>query len=185
MEEATVACASVRTPVSITTTVALSGLNNQYLNTDAPVTLSGSPAGGTFSGPGVTGNIFDPASAGIGGPYAVAYTFIDSNNCSASNTIYVTVHDVNGISNAESIRDLNIFPNPNSGKFNLTLHSTEIQTINIAVTDAIGRKIFGEENIPVNGNFSKRIDLNGAAKGVYQLTLTSNSKTKNYQLVIE
>ena len=35
------------------------------LNTD-PVLLTGIPAGGTFSGPGITGNSFNPALAGAG-----------------------------------------------------------------------------------------------------------------------
>jgi PKD repeat protein len=33
---------------------------------DAPVTLTGNPAGGTFSGPGVSGNTFDPSVTGTG-----------------------------------------------------------------------------------------------------------------------
>lgn len=44
----------------------LSGIADSYLLTDDPITLIGSPAGGTFSGVGVSGGIFDPAVAGEG-----------------------------------------------------------------------------------------------------------------------
>ncbi|MGB1102085.1 MAG: gliding motility-associated C-terminal domain-containing protein [Crocinitomicaceae bacterium] len=42
------------------------GLDPTYCIDDAPVTLVGTPGGGTFSGPGMTGDEFDPAAAGVG-----------------------------------------------------------------------------------------------------------------------
>jgi len=49
------------------------------------VQLVGSPVGGTFAGPGVTADYFNPTTAGVGGPYILSYTFADSNGCSANN----------------------------------------------------------------------------------------------------
>ncbi|WP_346861882.1 HYR domain-containing protein [uncultured Draconibacterium sp.] len=47
----------------------------------SPVTLvEGSPAGGTFSGTGVTGNIFDPAAAGVG-MHTIAYMYTNDSSC--------------------------------------------------------------------------------------------------------
>jgi gliding motility-associated-like protein len=43
-------------------------------------TLTGTPAGGTFSGPGVTGGRFDPAVAGVG-THTLTYTCSDSLGC--------------------------------------------------------------------------------------------------------
>ena len=43
-----------------------SGLNTTYSSCDPQVALTGNPAGGGFSGPGVSGNNFNPAVAGIG-----------------------------------------------------------------------------------------------------------------------
>lgn len=39
------------------------------------------PAGGVFSGTGVSGNIFDPVIAGVGGPFEINYLFTDINGC--------------------------------------------------------------------------------------------------------
>ena len=55
-------------------TVSLSGLAASYASTDPQVTLTGSPAGGTFSGPGVSGNFFNPSAAGTG-PVVVTYSY--------------------------------------------------------------------------------------------------------------
>ena len=54
--------------------VSFTGLAASYNVSDPPATLTGSPAGGTFSGPGVSGNTFNPANAGAGGPYTITYT---------------------------------------------------------------------------------------------------------------
>lgn len=50
---------------------------------EAPINLGGSPIGGTWSGPGVNANVFDPSSAGTG-THAVTYTFTDANGCANS-----------------------------------------------------------------------------------------------------
>ncbi|MCC6252597.1 MAG: T9SS type A sorting domain-containing protein [Bacteroidia bacterium] len=54
------------------------------------VTLTGSPAGGTFSGQGVSGNNFNPAVAGPG-TYSIIYSYTDANGCSASISQNITV----------------------------------------------------------------------------------------------
>ena len=60
------------------------------LNTDAAFALTGgSPAGGTYSGPGVTGATFNPA-VGVG-TYAITYTYTDLNGCANSATRNITV----------------------------------------------------------------------------------------------
>ena len=44
----------------------ITGLAAQYCETDGDVTLTGSPSGGVFSGPGVSGSTFSPSTAGPG-----------------------------------------------------------------------------------------------------------------------
>lgn len=58
---------------------------------DAPdVILSGTPSGGTFSGAGVTGNLFDPSF----GTQTITYDYIDANGCSGSATATITVNQL-------------------------------------------------------------------------------------------
>lgn len=74
--------------------VTFSGLAPFYCIDAAPVTLSGSPVMGTFSGPGISGNTFDPASAGVGGPYDISYVYIDGNGCSDTSTQATTINNL-------------------------------------------------------------------------------------------
>jgi len=61
---------------------------------DGPQTLSGGmPAGGTYSGPGVTSGVFDPLAAGIGN-HIITYNYTDANGCTNSADQNVTVNDV-------------------------------------------------------------------------------------------
>ncbi len=49
-----------------------------------PVTLTGgSPANGTYSGPGITNGVFNPMVPGIGN-WNITYTYTDGNNCTSS-----------------------------------------------------------------------------------------------------
>ena len=60
----------------------------------SPVVLSGgSPIGGTYSGPGVTGGTFDPVSAGIGA-HIIAYTYTDGYTCTNGAQATITVDDI-------------------------------------------------------------------------------------------
>jgi hypothetical protein len=56
-----------------------------------PITLnSGLPLGGSYSGNGVTGNVFSPINAGIGSQI-ITYTFTDGNGCENSGTSSIDV----------------------------------------------------------------------------------------------
>ena len=87
----------VSNTVQITVTpapiVTLDPFSNLCLN-DAPIALTGGlPAGGTYSGNGVSGGTFDPQQAGIGG-HIITYTYIDPvTGCTNSATKNITINN--------------------------------------------------------------------------------------------
>ncbi|MCH2045467.1 MAG: T9SS type A sorting domain-containing protein, partial [Saprospiraceae bacterium] len=60
--------------------VIFTGINANYCESDPPVIPTGIPAGGTFSGNGISNNFFSPSAAGAGS-HTITYTFTDMNNC--------------------------------------------------------------------------------------------------------
>lgn len=80
--------------------VSISGLATTYCINTPPVTIIGSPAtNGFFSGPGITNiapgqAVFDPAMAGLGGPYQITYSYTDVNGCSNIAAVGVTVFNI-------------------------------------------------------------------------------------------
>ena len=84
-------------------TVSFSGLNPEYCISASPVTLTGLPVAGTFSGSGISGNTFDPATAGVGS-HVITYSYTDGNSCSNTTTQTVVVNTLPtvAISNLQS-----------------------------------------------------------------------------------
>lgn len=80
-------------------TVGIFDLAPQYCVSGPTVSISGFPAGGIFSGTGMTGNQFSPSAATVGGPYTVTYSYTDGNSCANSATAQVTV---NAVTNANA-----------------------------------------------------------------------------------
>ena len=85
---------------SAATTVSLGGGITVNAGTYSPVcanassvALSGTPAGGTFSGTGVSGNSFNPS---VGpGTYTINYSYTDiSSGCTGSNSTTIVVNPV-------------------------------------------------------------------------------------------
>lgn len=72
--------------------VTISGLNPAFCAADPSVNLTGSPAGGIFSGQGVSGNIFNPSSIAPGN-YTISYTYTDPiTQCSTTATASTTIN---------------------------------------------------------------------------------------------
>jgi len=65
----------------------------EYCTNEAAFALQGSPAGGTFSGPGVAGGTFDPAAADTG-LVQIIYDYTDpATGCSYSDTFATTLFE--------------------------------------------------------------------------------------------
>lgn len=72
-------------------TVDLQGLANAYCLNNGPVNLTGVPAGGQFSGPGITGSQFSPAQAGAG-IHTLRYRVSNAVGCEGQDSVVVIVN---------------------------------------------------------------------------------------------
>lgn len=133
-----------------------------------PITLSGTPAGGTYSGTSVSGNEFDP-SVGAG-TYTITYTYTDGNGCEASNDLTVTVDGCASIDENNINESITIMPNPATDYIDVVMEGTN--TINsIQLLSAEGRIVeFSTSTLNAN---TTRIDVSAAAKGTYFIQLNT------------
>ncbi len=92
-------CSSTSAPTTVTVNPLPSvtlGSFADVCSTDAVFTLSGgSPAGGTYSGTGVSNGQFNPAVAGVGS-FNITYTYSNANNCTSSATKIIKVNNCGG-----------------------------------------------------------------------------------------
>jgi len=74
----------------------MASINNlpAFTFTTAPITLSGSPAGGTFSGNGVLFSTFNPSIAGLG-THTISYTYNDGNGCEITVSENILIGTIN------------------------------------------------------------------------------------------
>lgn len=70
--------------------VSLSATDSVCINS-GDVTLTGNPAGGTYSGAHVSGNIFSPVAAGS---FSVLYQYTNGNGCTNSDTAIIVVNNL-------------------------------------------------------------------------------------------
>ncbi|HXC04280.1 MAG TPA: PKD-like domain-containing protein [Bacteroidia bacterium] len=86
-------CSAVSASTTITVNplpvVSFTGLAPTYYYNDAPVTLTGTPAGGTFTGTGVSAGVFSPSVAGAG-TFPITYSYTDANGCSNTSAVFST-----------------------------------------------------------------------------------------------
>ena len=112
--------------------VNFTGLNFTYCLGDSFVTLSGTPSGGVFSGPGISGNTFTPLSAGLG-THNIIYTYTNPvSNCIYDKVIQTTVNENS------------IALTPSSGSDNQTVCiNTPLNNITYATMGATGATFSG------------------------------------------
>ncbi|MBL0308148.1 MAG: hypothetical protein IPP77_00140 [Bacteroidetes bacterium] len=83
---------TVQVKINTSPVASISGLNTNYCANAPNVTLTGSPLGGTFSGPCVTGNIFQPACVGAGNTACIKYSYTDpATGCADDTTICIMI----------------------------------------------------------------------------------------------
>ena len=158
------------------------GLNTNYDLSSSPVTISVTPTGGSLIGPGVTGNQFNPALAGLG-THSVVYVY-NGNGCLNAEGLCTTVDiGVGGdgsdlISNTEGIE---VYPNPSSGLFTLDLADFS-GIVSCIVYDANGKEVMSNSEVLGRGQNLIFLDLSELASGTYMIKIQTN--TGNYTEVV-
>ncbi|MBK9292072.1 MAG: hypothetical protein IPM52_10675 [Bacteroidetes bacterium] len=90
--------ASIEVNIIPSPVVSLSGLAPYYCLNDAPAVLTGTPAGGIFSGPGIVGGQFRLQVAGPG-THMIVYSYLNPFGCIGSDTAFTTVVNISAAIN--------------------------------------------------------------------------------------
>ena len=137
------------------------------------------PEGGTYSGPGVVDNMFDPAQAGIG-THTLTYTYMDEQGCENSADQTVIVDACTGIPEHGLV--VTARPNPTSGSFELNL-AGKSQTFSYKVLDVTGKILVQQQEVALNGKYTATIDLSDYSNGIYFILVQSDG-TNYFRKVI-
>jgi hypothetical protein len=145
---------------------------------------NGLPAGGVYSGTGVSAGMFDPATAGVG-VHPITYTVTDVNGCSNSTAQNANVVDCIGIEENALLQNVNVFPNPTSGMFSISISNANFSELNIVITDMQGKVVFNETDKTVTADYNKQISIENLAKGIYYIKLSSGNEMNIKKLIVQ
>jgi len=113
--------------------------------------------------PGATLNTYTPTVSGI-------YTAVGVNSScesTASNAVTITF-----TANEEILLrnpEVNLYPNPNQGRFVLQIAGVKQSRVQVSLVDAFGRTVWFEEKVVQDNTISTEITLSGLAAGMYWL----------------
>lgn len=166
--------ASAATTITVNTnpTVSFAAIENPCLDAPAFSLTEGTPAGGTYSGTGVSGGQFSPVAAGIG-TTTLTYSYTDGNGCSGTASIDVEVDDCSGIHENEA-SFVSIYPNPSDGQFTIDVGQLTIE--NVTIYDSKGRVVREIEGFK---NATLKVNISDLANGAYTVKVISGNALQN------
>ncbi len=71
--------------------------------------------------------------------------------------------------------NLSVFPNPNSGEFNMTLNADVSKDYTIQVSNLLGQVIYSETLGNISGEYTRHLDLGSCGEGIYLVNVFDNS----------
>ena len=150
---------------------------------DANVTLIGTPTGGVWSGPGVNGLLFSPTAAGVGLQSAV-YSYTDITGCEGMDSVSIQVNACVGLAENILANGVSVYPNPNSGTF-IVSANVNVNELTLEMLDLQGRVVFYSMGNNIQSGFTKQINMENVANGVYMLRVTTSKEQVSLKVAVQ
>lgn len=131
---------------------------------------------------GQTGSSITPTESGL---YKIEVYNAAFPECSAEAELFVNPQSSVGIDGIDEALSINVFPNPNSGKFKVVISGVVAQESEIRISDMIGRTVYYGRMDITSDRSEKEIDLTDAHNGVYLLSIELNGKHIVRKVVVE
>jgi PKD repeat protein/Cu/Zn superoxide dismutase len=149
--------------------VTVSGLDTLYCNTAGPISLTGNPTGGIFSGAGMTGVNFNPSTVSVG-HHSIAYTYTNGLGCTDSAIVVTNVIVCDNIREFASIGAFNVYPNPFNFAFNIGFSIKKDSQVKIKLMDITNRELEAIlDERKSEGEYNLYYDGSHLANGIYYL----------------
>jgi hypothetical protein len=83
------------------------------------------------------------------------------------------------------IANLDVHPNPSRDVFNITFTSEIVQDLRVRVLNVVGEEIVKEDLQQFIGEYTKQINLENSAKGIYFLEIETNQGVINKKMILQ
>lgn len=183
-------CTSVRTPVTVQVGPANVAYNASPYDTVCVETsvfalTGGSPAGGTYSGPGVSGGNFDPQIAG-GGLHTITYSYTDTAGCTGTATQQIWVDLCLGVAANVNSPSMSVYPNPAESDFTIEFNNAAGSTeATLTLVNSLGQVVDAQQMNCTSGINRWIIDGDKFATGIYFINITTADGIHSRKLEIQ
>jgi PKD repeat protein len=186
----TIACSNIRKPVMFAvnpnTAVAAYSFTVQPNGADVDFN-AGASVGDTYDW------IFGDGNVGTGmtvtHTYATAGTYtacliVTDSVCNSVDSVCQTVIASVGLEEGLIGQSLNLYPNPNDGKFRVEFQVEGLKNVEIRVMSLLGEVLYSNKPGNVSGTYREEIDLSNNAAGVYILQILSEDGTVSRRVTV-
>lgn len=169
---------SINEPTEITSTAIIT---DETWGNDGTIDISPSGGNAPYTFNWSTGATTEDIGNLAGGTYTVTIT--DASGCTASFTY--TVVSYLGINGEEAgIGNVNFYPNPSNGQFNITITGVKGNNIQMQILDISGKVVYVTELEHLTESYVTTIDLRHLSMGTYMVRLISDTGTLTGRIVI-
>lgn len=171
-------CATLHSSVIFTVNSAAITNTQTSICVGESFSLTASPTGGTYSGVGVTGNVFSPATTGT---FNVKYDYTINATCSQTTSVTFTVDACVGITEAEKLNSsILVYPNPAASKLFVEMENELSSEIVLNLMNVDGRKV---KSLRLT-NKKQEIDLSEISSGIYFVEMVMDKHVLRKKIII-
>jgi hypothetical protein len=124
-------------------------------------------------------------TTGIGiGSQTFTVTATSDKNCVSTDEFVLSFKDCTGIDEFAKALNLAIYPNPSKGVFVIEFNTQKPYSIDLSVANSLGKQVYKDEKVNVNGSKRYILDLASQADGVYVLYIKDAESSVSRKIVI-
>ncbi|AEV34427.1 PKD domain protein [Owenweeksia hongkongensis DSM 17368] len=120
---------------------------------------------------------------GAAGSYTVTLTVTDTI-CGTTDTISKTVLATVSLTELSLSGRVEVYPNPNNGKFNVNLDLVGGQDVQLALVNTVGQVVYTKDLGRVGGHVETELHIENLAPGVYYLRVMANGKSTTVKITV-
>jgi hypothetical protein len=107
----------------------------------------------------------------------------DCGDATASAEKSVVLYAPAGVNDANEL-GFDVFPNPTTGKFNVSFNTRTSITVDVVIFNSLGSAVYSEKSLHLSGQLDRVIDFTGKASGVYYIRVQNGEVSLIRKLVI-
>jgi len=81
--------------------------------------------------------------------------------------------------------EFRLYPNPNTGKFNVEMSIPGTGSVELRLTNILGRQLYYDRTMPIHKYYKRQFNLSNYPAGVYTLQLITDQKLITRQVILE